>query len=85
MAYIDTTDIRYKVPITGGETSVPESTNAYREPLKSPASPVIPVKPEIPTPRLVKGRNVTFENISWVFAGLLVANEVFSFLCHMMA
>jgi hypothetical protein len=85
MSYIDTGDIRYQVPITGGETSVPVSTNAYREAPQSPASPVIPVKPEIPEIRQVKGRNVTWENITWVFAGLLVANEVFSFLCHMTA
>jgi len=65
MSYIDTGDIRYTVPITGGETSVPASTNAYREPLKSEASPVIPVKPEISEPRQVKGRSVTWENITW--------------------
>ena len=65
MSYIDTTDIRYSVPITGGETSVPESTNAYREPLKSPASPVIPLKPEIPVARQTRGRTVNWENITW--------------------
>lgn len=65
MSYIDTGDVRYTVPITGGETSVPESTNAYREPLKSEASPVIPMKPEIPDTIQVRGRTVTWENITW--------------------
>jgi len=65
MSYIDTGDIRYRVPITGGETSVPASTNAYREASKSDASPVIPFKPEIPEPRQVRGRDVTWENITW--------------------
>jgi hypothetical protein len=63
--YLDEKDIRYQIEVSGGQTSVPESTNAYREDLKSPASPVIPVKPEIPQERLIKGRTVTFENIMW--------------------
>lgn len=61
--HLDEKDIRYKIGITGGETSVPESTDLYREELKSPASPVIPKKPTIPEERLIKGRSVTFENI----------------------
>jgi hypothetical protein len=65
ISYLDVGDIRYQVPITGGELSVPESTNAYREPSRSQASPVIPVKPEIPAIRQVKGRTVTWENISF--------------------
>jgi hypothetical protein len=62
---LDEKDIRYKIGIAGGETSVPESTDLYREQLKSPASPVIPKKPTIPEERLIKGRTVTFENILW--------------------
>jgi len=65
ISYLDEGDIRYKIPITGGETQIPESTNSFREPLKSEASPVIPVKPEIPEDKLLKGRTVTWENITW--------------------
>lgn len=61
--YIDEKDIRYKIGITGGETTVPEASDLYRGSLKSPASPVIPKKPTIPEERLIKGRTVTFENI----------------------
>ena len=65
ISHIDESDIRYKIPITGGETQVPASTDLYREELRSEASPVIPVKPEIPADRIIKGKTVTFENIMW--------------------
>jgi len=65
IAPLDEDDIRYKIPITGGETQVPESSDIYREGLKSPASPVINAKPEIPESKIIRGRTVTFENISW--------------------
>ena len=65
ISYVDEKDIRYKIGIDGGQTSTPESTDAFREDLKSDASPVIPVKPTLPTERLIKGRSVTFENIMY--------------------
>jgi hypothetical protein len=66
ISYLDDTDIRYDVLIEGGQTSVPESTDLFRTPeLITPASPVIPVKPYVPAPNLVKGRTVTFENITF--------------------
>jgi len=65
ISYVDEGDIRYKIGIPGGQTSVPASTDSYREDPSSPASPVIPVKPTIAEERLIKGRTVTFENISW--------------------
>lgn len=65
ISHIDIDDIRYKIGISGGESSVPESTDLYREERKSEASPVINDKPEIPEPRIIRGRTVTFENITW--------------------
>lgn len=65
IAYIDEGDIRYSIPITGGETSVPESSDIFREERKSEASPVINEKPEIPESRIIRGRTVTFENITY--------------------
>lgn len=63
---LDEGDIRYKIGISGGETSVPASTDLYREdPLKTPASPVINDKPGIPPQRIIRGRTVTFENITF--------------------
>jgi hypothetical protein len=66
ISYLDEGDIRYKIGITGGETQVPEAYNQYREPRPTDASPVIPEKPEIPKDKIIKGRTVTFENISYV-------------------
>jgi hypothetical protein len=63
ITYVDEKDIRYRIGISGGETTVPESSDLYREARKSEASPVIPIKPNIPEERLIKGRTVTFENI----------------------
>jgi len=65
ISYVDEKDIRYQIGINGGQTSTPASTDAFREDLKSDASPVIPVKPTLPTERLIKGRTVTFENIMY--------------------
>ena len=63
LAPLDHNDVRYKVPITGGEDGVPPSWNAYRAARPTDASPVIPEKPEIPDQYELKGRTVTFENI----------------------
>jgi hypothetical protein len=63
--HIDERDIRYKIPITGGESGVPESSDIFREERKSEASPVINEKPEIPESRIIRGRTVTFENITY--------------------
>jgi len=65
MSYIDTGDIRYKVPITGGETSVPASYDQYRQTAPTDASPVVNDKPEIPKERIIRGRTVIFENIQY--------------------
>lgn len=66
ISHIDELDIRYKVPITGGETSVPPAWDAYRQQTApTQASPIINNKPEIPEPRIIRGRTVTFENITW--------------------
>lgn len=65
ISYIDEGDIRYRLAITGGETSVPASSDIYREARKSDASPVINDKSEIPEHRQIRGRTVTFENITW--------------------
>ena len=66
IANIDEGDIRYKIPITGGETSVPPAWDAYRQQTSpTQASPVINAKPEIPEPRIIRGKTVTFENIAF--------------------
>jgi hypothetical protein len=65
MSYIDQGDIRYQVPITGGETSVPPSNDPYRQTKPTDASPAINDKPEIPKERIIRGRTVTFENITF--------------------
>lgn len=63
ITYVDEGDIRYQIGISGGEIDVPPSSDLYRGPRLSDASPVIPVKPTIVKERLIKGRTVTFENI----------------------
>lgn len=65
MSIIDQADIRYQIPITGAETQVPASYDAYRETAPTEASPVINAKPEIPQERIIRGRTVTFENITY--------------------
>jgi hypothetical protein len=79
ISQLDEGDIRYKVPITGGEITVPESTDLYRDPqLKSPASPVINDKPGIDPDKQQRGRTVTWENITWVFVLALIKFSMLS-------
>lgn len=63
LAPLDHNDVRYRVPIDGGQSGVPAAWNAYREVRPTAASPTIPDKPEIPDQYQLKGRTVTFENI----------------------
>jgi len=65
MSYIDQGDIRYRIPIEGGQDAVPAAYDPYRQPAPTDASPAINDKPEIPKDRMIRGRTVTFENISW--------------------
>ena len=64
MSYIDEGDIRYKIPITTID-SVPPSYDPYRETAPDNASPAINDKPEIPDDKIIRGRSVTFENITY--------------------
>jgi len=83
MEYLDFGDIRYKIPITGGETSVPASYDKFRETAPTDASPVINEKPEIPAERIIRGRTVTFENITYVLLSLLIPSNVLTDLINM--
>jgi hypothetical protein len=81
ISYIDEGDIRYQIGVPGGQDQVPASTDLYREnyedktdpsnsrgpgqPLSSPASPVIPLKPEIPRNKILLGKTVQWENITF--------------------
>ena len=65
MSYIDQGDIRYSIPITGGESEVPAAYDPYREEAPTEASPAVNNKPEIPAERIIRGKTVTFENISY--------------------
>jgi len=65
MSYLDQGDIIYKIPITGGETSVPASYDPYRQTAPTEASPAINDKPEIPKERIIRGKTVTWENIAY--------------------
>jgi len=65
MSYLDQGDIRYKIPIEGARDNVPPAWDAYRQAQPTPASPVINDKPTVPAERQIRGRTVTFENISW--------------------
>lgn len=65
ISYLDQGDIRYKIPIEGGETEVPEAYDPYRETAPTEASPAINDKPEIPEERIIRGRTVVFENITY--------------------
>jgi hypothetical protein len=83
ISYVDEGDIRYKIGVPGGQTTVPESTDLYREesstpgqPLKTPASPVIPLKPEIPRDKILLGRSVSWENIAYVLRGSFVSASI---------
>lgn len=64
MSYFDEGDIRYKIPITTID-SVPPSYDPYRETAPDNASPAINDKPEIPDDKIIRGRSVTFENITY--------------------
>jgi len=77
ITYVDEKDIRYKIPITGGETQVPASTDLYRQDRLSDASPVIPVKPTVAKERLVKGRTVSFENIMFLLLISIIPTTTF--------
>jgi hypothetical protein len=74
MSYVDEKDIRYKIGIPGGETQVPEDWDRYRSGNvgPTPASPERPVKPEIDKAKLVRGRTVNFENISYIILYSLI-------------
>ena len=65
MSYLDQGDIRYQIPITGGETNVPASYDAFRQAKPTDASPLINNKPTIPQEKIIRGRTVTFENITY--------------------
>jgi hypothetical protein len=79
LAQLDQQDIRYKVPITGGEVSVPPSYNPYHTSKPTDASPVIDDKPTRPEQYQYKGRTVTFENIVMVLLFSLIGiNGLFS-------
>jgi hypothetical protein len=65
MSYLDQGDIRYQIPIDGGQDGVPPAYDAYRQLPPTDASPVVNDKPEVPKDRIIRGRTVTFENISW--------------------
>jgi hypothetical protein len=65
MSYIDQGDIRYFVPITGGETNVPAAYDPYRQTAPTDASPAVNDKPEIPADKIIRGKTVTFENITY--------------------
>jgi hypothetical protein len=65
MAALPQGDIRYQVAITGGETQVPAAYDAYRQLPPTDASPDVNNKPEIPPERIIRGKTVTFENITY--------------------
>ena len=65
MSWLDQGDIRHKVPIDGGQTSVPPAYDAYRQARPTDASPVVNDKPEVAKDRIIRGRTVSFENITW--------------------
>lgn len=65
ISHIDIDDIRYQLPIEGGETSVPPAWDKYRQDQPTEASPTINDKPEIPEHKIIRGRTVTFDNITW--------------------
>ena len=75
MSYIDQGDIRYQIPITGGENTVPPAYDAFRQAAPTDASPVVNNKPEIPKERFIRGKTTTFENIMYVLlASILPLN-----------
>jgi len=84
MSYIDQGDIRYQIDVEGGADQVPASYSACREPQPTPASPMINNKPEIVPERSVRGKTITFENITWVLPLVLgVFYKLSSIVCQM--
>jgi hypothetical protein len=66
MSYIDQGDIRYRINISGAETAPPQEWDRYRtENPPTPASPEMPLKPTVDPARIIRGRTVTFENITF--------------------
>jgi hypothetical protein len=66
MSYIDQGDIRYQIDIPGAENGPPPSWDRYRtEKPPTPASPEMPLKPTVDPAKIIRGRTVTFENISY--------------------
>lgn len=66
--YIDTKDIRYKVPVNPSATidgPIPIVDNTREPPGVTTDSPVITDKPEKEDKPQVKGRTITFENIEY--------------------
>ena len=79
MSYIDQGDIRYQIPIDGGQT-VPAAWDAFRQAQPTEASPVINDKPTVPAERQIRGRTVTFENITWIFALAFITAKALSLM-----
>jgi len=71
MSYVDQGDIRYKIPISTID-SVPPSYDPYRETSPDNASPAINNKPEIPPERMIRGRTVVFENITYALLTMVI-------------
>ena len=66
MSYIDQGDIRYSIGISGSENGPAPEWDRYRtEKPPTPASPEMPLKPTVDPAKIIRGRTVTFENISW--------------------
>lgn len=68
LSQVDTGDPIYRIPITGGESGVPEGWNRFRSPnAPTDASPVMAQKDEatIPHWKTLQARTVTFENIMY--------------------
>jgi hypothetical protein len=65
MSLIEQGDIRQQIPITGGETQVPPAFDPFRQKPPTEASPAVNNKPQIPPERIIRGKTVTFENISF--------------------
>jgi hypothetical protein len=65
ISHLDQKDIRYQVPIYGGQSNVPAEWNAFRGERPTDASPVIMNNPKIEGQYQYRGRTVTFENITY--------------------
>jgi hypothetical protein len=76
MSYIDQGDVRYQVLITGGENGVPLSYDAYRQTAPTDASPDINAKPEVAPERIIRGKTVTYENITYALLLFLLPASI---------